>query len=232
MLARRYTDSSSEMLKEIYDRAGLGIFKEGAVQVIPPSSDSRETSPVSDMRGNPRLGRLMIFIVNSRRHNTKRNVIHVTMQGGTGQTEDSRTHEEKDKLDAEAERSRSVVVMKSLHAEIEKIEKERKSLPARSAMNRIDLFISFAYGLGKSINEDPILLKTTLPANVYKELTTEYNSIREDFRKVAELDVKRMEELFPSIGLTLADGGEMPDKTLSMCMQLSQMKAYMERYSI
>jgi hypothetical protein len=113
--------------------------------------------------------------------------------------------EEKEKLEAEIERSLSVVNMKKAHMKIEKIEKTRKKSSILSIIERIDnnindsetwieatakLISSKTYNLGSLKLGDS-------PSMVANNIMKTYESIREDLQRNINCKSEDFDKLFP-----------------------------------
>lgn len=141
--------------------------------------------------------------------------------------------EEKEKVDAEIQRSLAVAKMKEAHKAIEDIEKLRKRSALRSVCQRIEDCI-------KEISTRlPMLLKPPFGSNpVYDEDLRKrilfhgqiYESIRYDFQKTLNINDQEMEKLFPEIEMIEKSGFSIGECFSNMISQLKQMRIYCERY--
>lgn len=137
--------------------------------------------------------------------------------------------EEKEKLEAEIQRSLSVVGVKEVHKKIEDVEKLRKRPVLLSICKRIDL------AMDDLLTDTGIL--NMIRAKVFSEtdrisiLSNEqtYRSILTDFQKTLEIKDEDMQKLFPEIEIRKDVAGDTCDSYISVCSQLRHMKAYCER---
>jgi hypothetical protein len=139
--------------------------------------------------------------------------------------------EEKEKWDAETERSLSVARFKKAHMEIENTEKARKRPSILSVCRRIDFFIKDIIQTMNLFNNPSILNQSLnqtvlIYVNDYKET---YDSIRVDLQKSLEIRDEDMKELFPEIEIDATSYGHVAASLTNMMIQLRHAKLYCER---
>ena len=147
--------------------------------------------------------------------------------------------EEKEKIDAEIERSLSVVKMKEAHKKIEDVEKARKKANISSIIERISFNVNLCTAITDSISDvkgrNPLMnlnrkFSDDSALNQYnKNIVATYESIRFDLQRNFDLNKEDFEKLFPKIktdfstySLTLAN------LQCLMC-QMEDMKTYCKR---
>jgi hypothetical protein len=112
--------------------------------------------------------------------------------------------EEKEKIDAETQRSLAAAEMKRAHKMIDDIEKTRKLPAIRSVRQRIDAHMVSLAGLADMFRKLPFG-RNPIYSDEIKESTIRnwqiYESIRYDFQKTLDIKEQDMEKLFPSIDL-------------------------------
>ena len=141
--------------------------------------------------------------------------------------------EQKEKIDAETQRSFAVAKMKEAHKAIEDIEKIRKRSILRSVCQRIeDSIVDLSLCI-------PELMKSPFgPHPVFDEDLEKiilfhgqiYESIRYDFQKTLDINDPDMEKLFPKIKMIKKYGYSIAQCFGNMMLQLRQMRIYCERY--
>ena len=139
--------------------------------------------------------------------------------------------EEKEKWDAETERSLSVARFKKAHMEIENTEKARKRPSILSICRRIDFFIKDIIQTMNLFNNPSILNQSLnqtvlIYVNDYKET---YDSIRADLQKSLEMKDEDMKKLFPEIEIDETNYGHATASLTKMMIQLRHVKLYCER---
>jgi hypothetical protein len=140
--------------------------------------------------------------------------------------------EEKEKWDAETERSLSVARFKKAHMEIENTEKARKRPSILSICKRIDFTIKDMLQAASLFNKNPSMANQSLNQRVlihvqnYKE---SYDSIRADLQKSLEIKDEDMKKLFPEIEFDKTNYGCVAASLLNMITQLKHMRLYCER---
>jgi hypothetical protein len=139
--------------------------------------------------------------------------------------------EEKEKWDAEAERSLAVARFKKAHKEIEDTEKGRKRPALRSICRRIDHFSKDLLTSAKICTEPKysstiVDEKISIMVQNYEE---SYKSIRFDLQKTLEIKDEDMEKLFPIIEISKINVNCLGSSLINVVSQLSQMRIYCER---
>jgi predicted RND superfamily exporter protein len=151
-----------------------------------------------------------------------------------GETEDKskpkeKRIEEKEKLQAEVERSLMAAQMKEAHKKIEDVEKLRKHCSILSICKRIDLALSDFYTHARIYNQnEKVTLDEGLKAHVLNDEQI-YKSIRTDFQKVLEIKDEDMQKLFPEIEIKKDIAGNVGLSLGFVDDQLKHMKIYCER---
>ncbi|MGD0451025.1 MAG: hypothetical protein ABSA79_08250 [Candidatus Bathyarchaeia archaeon] len=146
--------------------------------------------------------------------------------------------EEKEKLEAEIERSMSVVRMKQAHMEIEQAEKARKKPAIISIIDRIDTHCGLIYGVYQSLTE----LKKTSPnlfqVKVYEglnditgmsTLVKTFESIRYDLQRNIDIKDEDFDKLFPKLTLKFETGDNALTSMICLNVQMMDMKNYCKR---
>lgn len=154
----------------------------------------------------------------------------------SGKTENSKTKdkrlEEKEKLEAEAERSFAVARMKQAHKQIEDTEKSRKRATIVSICKRLDNHIDsikvLVNLLVKSPNGTSIAPGTVYGDAVRNNIKT-YESIRFDMKKTFEIKDEDFEKLFPNVEVRMENPYLAGSNLVSVIDQLKDMKIYCER---
>jgi len=139
--------------------------------------------------------------------------------------------EEKEKIDAETERSLSIARMEAAHKQIQDMEKNRKRPALQSICRRIDLCLKEMLTTAKVSNQPkfaPLKLggRTLIHFQSHKE---NYESIRADFQKVLEIEDEDIEKLFPKIDINITNAGCACSSVLNIVSQMQHMKIYCER---
>ena len=140
--------------------------------------------------------------------------------------------EEKEKVEAEVERSLAVAKMKAAHKEIEDIEKQRKRSALLSICNRIDLALHYIFASAKAFYNEKyryVEISLTSAQNLLLNEEQTYRSIRTDFQKTLEIKEEDMQKLFPEIEIKKDIALHVADSLLSIISQLQHMKIYCER---
>jgi tRNA nucleotidyltransferase/poly(A) polymerase len=148
-----------------------------------------------------------------------------------GKSKDKRL-EEKEKWDAETERSLSVARFKKAHKEIEDTEKERKRPAILSICKRIDFSIKDIIQTAKLFNKNPFLANLSLSQRVLihvQNYQENYDSIRADLQKSLEIKDEDMKKLFPEIEIDETNYGHVTASLSNIMTQLRHMKFYCER---
>lgn len=139
---------------------------------------------------------------------------------------------EKRNLEVEAERARAVVAVKSAHAEIEKIEKERHQPSVLSLTARIQGILKWIDGYLKSLGGHPTdKAFYSATTEVYEGVTREYHSIRADFQEALDIGDERMGKLFQPVDTDIADVFQIYVKLIDIRLQMEQMALYLLRKS-
>lgn len=140
--------------------------------------------------------------------------------------------EEKEKLEAELERSMAVARMKQAHKIIEDTEKSRKRSAMLSICKRIGNLASnanvFSGILLKAEGENPVTQGTVFGGAV-ESVVKIYESIRYDMQKTLDINDQDFEKLFPRMEVKTRDCGLACSSLMDMCDQLMDMRIYCER---
>jgi len=139
---------------------------------------------------------------------------------------------EKEKLDAETQRSIAVAEMKKAHKLIEDTEKMRKRPILQSVCLRIDDHIKTLAGSGKVFGEPPFADNKILADNAKQIIKSNYEiyeSIRFDFQKSMEIRDEEMDRLFPKIEMETTDGWSVSNLFYRISQQLRHMRIYCMR---
>lgn len=140
--------------------------------------------------------------------------------------------EEKEKLEAEAERSLAVARVKQAHKQIEDAEKLRKRSALLSICSRIEyqrvIFINYANALVE-IPEEYELSLNKANENAVRNMVRVYESIRYDLQKTIEVNETDFEKLFPRIEDDFGNHGLASSSLLDLSIQMKDMKIYCER---
>jgi ribosomal protein S19 len=139
--------------------------------------------------------------------------------------------EEKEKLEAELERSLAVAKVKSAHKQIEDTEKSRKRSVVLSICQRIYLFHKQIAPSIAVLNKPEFkrvqITEEVLPS--IESFNRAYTSISYDFQKSLDVGEEAMTKMFPTIEFKKDTVSHAVDGLLSICQQLQQMRAYCER---
>ena len=150
----------------------------------------------------------------------------------TEKSEPSKSEEERrreaEKLRTEAERSLEAARVKLAHGLIEEITKQRKLSSVGSLRERIKIHIEEALRRGE------LLVSTErrhLPISSYEvELAhasiKTYESIREDFKEIMEMNDEKLEKLFPKVTTHFVDRMQAAQILVNIISQEKQMDAY------
>lgn len=139
--------------------------------------------------------------------------------------------EEKNRLEAELERSLAVAKVKEAHRQIEQTEKLRKRPIAQSICKRIDSFMAALMPMMNVLSKPEYQeLQTSEPAistvDMFDQL---YTSISYDFQKSLDVGNESMQRMFPTITVRKDTLSHAIIDLLNVCTQLQQMKSYCER---
>lgn len=147
--------------------------------------------------------------------------------------------EKREKLEAEIERSLTVVKVKEAHKQIEDIEKLRKQASIRSISERVSFCTGLSKGFVDSITEimkeDPSLkLDWKLKDNGFSRkmvntIMAMYESIRFDLQRTIDIKKEDFDRLFPKTEYDFATYGLIAPNLLCLNMQLTDMKNYCKR---
>lgn len=143
--------------------------------------------------------------------------------------------EEKEKADAETQRSFAIVEMKKAHKQIEEIEKLRKRPVVYSISHRITSFMEYLTILCDSYlkNKQFLLMKVDdYLLDEIKDTSQIYESICFDFQKNFEINDAEMNKLFPKIESNITDVLSMIAYYEKMLGRLLHMARYCERLLI
>jgi hypothetical protein len=140
--------------------------------------------------------------------------------------------EEKERVEADAERSYAVAKMKKAHKLIEDVEKLRKHSALQSICERVDNHIQNVMSLGgvmhKSEDETPPTQGTVF-GEAIESIIRIYNSIRYDIQKTLEMKDEDLERLFPKLQIKTTSDHLAVVGLLNMSDQLLDMRIYCER---
>lgn len=153
------------------------------------------------------------------------------------QNKDSKTKEgrlkEKEKLEAELERSLVVAKVKAAHKQIEDTEKSRKRPVALSICKRIETFLTIYMPSSDILNKPEYsqqqLQMTENAISLASQIEQLYNSISYDFQKSLDIGDEAMKKMFPVTVISKDTFGHFGTDLLNIFTQLSQMKSYCER---
>ena len=146
--------------------------------------------------------------------------------------------EEKEKWDAEVERSLSVVKLKEAHKQIEEVEKLRKHDAILSINDRITSLSKYCtnmtsviHDLGKDnpkekMNEYSLGSATLKYANT---ALTFYQSIRLDIERNIDVGKENFDKLFPILEIDTSNFGSLCTSLVCMFYQLEDMTNYLKR---
>lgn len=146
--------------------------------------------------------------------------------------------EEKEKIDAEIERSLSVVKMKEVHKQIEEIVKSRKKDVILSVIKRIDI----ASAVNSSVLDELAKVKKEFPerlwsmklsdkesSDAFNHLVNIFESIRFDFKQNVKIGDEDFKKIFPMPILRYASMEDHVFSISCMSVQMIDMKAYCMR---
>jgi len=146
--------------------------------------------------------------------------------------------EEKEKLEAEIERSLSVAKMKEAHKKIEDIEKLRKQASIKSICERITsclneiTFVSDMLMEIKNKNSDwKSLFSEKIPESSATEkmlnsIIAIYESICFDLQRTVDIKKEEFDRLFPKIELSFETYTSIPSNLVCLSMRLTDMRNY------
>lgn len=123
----------------------------------------------------------------------------------TEKSEPSRSEEERrreaEKLKAEVERSLEAARAKLAHGLIESITKQRKLPSVRSLLERMNFHAKTIGVVIESLlfPKQASLTFSLEERELVQEMIRTYESIREDFKEVMEMDDNKLEKLFPKL---------------------------------
>jgi hypothetical protein len=139
--------------------------------------------------------------------------------------------EEKEKQEAELERSLAVAKVKASHKQIEEIERLRKRPIARSICSRIRSFLLIIQPTMNALSEPDFrnLPLTGDGASATDNIEETYNSIRHDFQKNLDIGEEGMAKMFPVIKFRRDSLRHVSNDLAAIATQLSQMYSYCER---
>lgn len=140
--------------------------------------------------------------------------------------------EQKERVDAETQRSLSVAEMKKAHMLIEETEKSRKRPILLSICSRIEYHIKLLVSSMEMLGMPSFALNKILSDNILddlNDLAQGYESIRFDFQRSMEIKEEEMNKLFPNIRIDLTSGYNAASTLSRMTRQLVHMKLYCER---
>jgi hypothetical protein len=139
--------------------------------------------------------------------------------------------EEKEKLDAEAQRSYAVAEMKKAHKLIEETEKSRKRPSIQSVCLRIDVVIKDFSVLVQMYGKTPFAGNDIVDSikRIIQGYAQVYESICYDFQKTMEIKDEDMAKLFPRIEIDMKNGYSVSGCLFNIVAQLKHMRIYCER---
>lgn len=146
--------------------------------------------------------------------------------------------EEKEKIEAEIERSMSVVREKQAHMQIEEVEKTRKKPAILSIIDRINANSVLSSSVFESLTELRGKSPELFGVRVLDGLTSmsglgfivkSFESIRFDFQRNIEIKNEDFEKLFPKLTLSFDTGNDILTSLTCMTFQMLDMKAYCKR---
>lgn len=141
---------------------------------------------------------------------------------------------EKEKIEAETQRSLAVAEMKQAHKRIEDVEKIRKRSAISSLCKRIDNFSQKCSGIGRMLIKPAFGNNPFYDEPLRKSLLFEYKiyeSIYFDIQKTLEINEETMKNLFPKIDPQESKTGyEMAGFFSCMITQIDHMRIYCERF--
>jgi hypothetical protein len=143
--------------------------------------------------------------------------------------------EEKEKIDAETQRSLAVAKMKSAHKAIEDVEKLRKRSALLSVRQRLETCARKLEGLSRLLKSPPFGEEPIHDKNLRKSILFEgkiYESILYDFQKTLDITDQEMEKLFPKIDMVDESNFSISSCFTQMVSQMEQMRIYCERYHV
>jgi hypothetical protein len=146
--------------------------------------------------------------------------------------------EQKEKLEAEIERSMSVVRMKQAHMQIEETEKIRKKPIIQSIIDRIDLNFDVSRSVYDSLADlygrSPDIFKVRLPDDFVNKsglvvIVKTFESIRFDLQTNIDLKNEDFDRLFPKLTLNFQTGSDYLTSLNCLNVQMLDMKHYCKR---
>jgi hypothetical protein len=156
------------------------------------------------------------------------------MSGNENSKSKDRRLEEKEKLEAELERSLAVAKVKAAHKQIEDTERLRKSLVALSICKRISSLGNLLANVIEVLNnvkyKDFRLNETMVSATQNYKRT--YLSIRYDFQTNLNIGKEGMESMFPLLEIRTDIVGHLNIDLMAVSQQMVQMHDYCARLLI
>jgi hypothetical protein len=140
--------------------------------------------------------------------------------------------EEKEKLEAELERSLAVAKVKAAHKQIEETEKLRKRSAAISICRRIQMLHESINAMLEAFGSNSKFSTLILPEGVALSIggfEQTYTSIIYDFQKSLDLGDRAMTKMFPMVKVRKDIVDHAHADLLNLAYQLNQMVAYCER---
>lgn len=140
---------------------------------------------------------------------------------------------EKEKVDAETQRSLAVIQMKKAHKAIEDTEKLRKRSALLSVCKRLERCVSDLMLFHEMLSEKPFGSKTMVSESANRTILFEgqmYESVRYDFQKILDIKDQDMKKLFPKIDIDEKSGFSIAHCFGNMATQMRHMRVYCERY--
>lgn len=140
--------------------------------------------------------------------------------------------EQKEKLNAETERSLAVARMKQAHKQIEDTERTRKRSAVISLCRRLERFKSSLFNFTKSLIKSDTFPKIEVGTPFGEQVGSHvkmYESIRFDLQKILEIKNEDLEKLFPRIGVKFGKRLLVTACLLNIIDQVQDMRLYCER---
>ncbi|MGD0496078.1 MAG: hypothetical protein ABSB28_08555 [Candidatus Bathyarchaeia archaeon] len=143
--------------------------------------------------------------------------------------------EEKEKQQAELERSLMVAKVKEAHKQIEDTEKLRKRSAVMSICKRINTFIGEILSTADPIIRRPEVAEDLVTEEMLKTIESfeqTYTSIIYDFQKSLDLTDEAMKKMFPMAQLRKKTTRSMIGDLINLVSQMNQIRDYCERFLI
>ena len=153
-------------------------------------------------------------------------------------SEDAKKQEEKKKLEAEIERSISVVRMKQAHMQIEEAEKTRKKPAILSIIERINTNLAVSSTVYKSLanlqEKSPKSFQQRLPDDFVSKcglavIVKTFESIRFDLQRNIDIKKEDFDKLFSRLTLSFETGNDFLTSLNLINVQMVDMTKYCKR---